>query len=124
MADISLKRTHALGLKGARTAADKMAERLAEKFALQASWSGHTLNFTGSGVNGTLVVTEIQIDLEVTLGFMLKMMKGPIDKAIHENLDKALKEGAAKPVTKPTAKTVDKPVSKTVAAKKPAAKKK
>lgn len=120
MADITLQRTHALGLKGARTAADKMAERLAEKFDLQASWSSNTLTFTRSGVNGTLQVTETHIDLEVTLGFMLKMMKGPIDKAIHENLDKALKEGAAKPA----AKASEKPVSKAPAAKKPVAKKK
>jgi hypothetical protein len=28
--------------------------------------------------------------LQVTLGFMLKMMKGPIEKAVHEQLDKVL----------------------------------
>jgi predicted Zn-dependent protease len=34
MADITLKRAHQLGLKGARAAADKMAEKLNEKFDL------------------------------------------------------------------------------------------
>ena len=42
MADIELNRTHHLGLKGARAAADKMAEKLGEKFDL----SGDCLLYT------------------------------------------------------------------------------
>jgi len=40
--------------------------------------------------------------LEVTLGFMLKMMKAPIEKAVHEQLEKVMNEApAAKSAAKP-----------------------
>lgn len=90
MADITLKRAHQLGLKGARAAADKMAEKLSEKFDLAGDWQGDTLHFQRPGVNGTLSITETQMNLEVSLGFMLKMMRGPIEQAVHEQLDKVL----------------------------------
>ena len=116
MADIELHRTHHLGLKGARAAADKMAERLDEKFDLTSEWKGDTLHFNRAGVNGRLVVTDHDMTLDVTLGFMLKMMKGPIEKAVHEQLDKVLD---AAPPAKAAAKTAPKR-----GAKKPAPKKK
>ncbi|MEP7154877.1 MAG: polyhydroxyalkanoic acid system family protein [Betaproteobacteria bacterium] len=128
MADISMKRTHHLGLKGARAAADKMADKLGEKFDLTGDWKGNTLSFTRPGVNGSLVVSETEMLLDVTLGFMLKMMKGPIEKAVHEQLDKVLDAAPAKPAAKvatPTAKTKPAPAAKPAStAKKPAAKKK
>jgi putative polyhydroxyalkanoate system protein len=115
MADISLNRKHQLGLKGAKAAADKMSVRLNEKFDLVCTWSGDTLNFQRPGVNGQMMVTETHMQLDVTLGFLLKAMKGPIEKAVIENLDGALATG--KPAA---AKTPAKP---TTAAKKPAPKK-
>ncbi len=134
MADISMKRTHELGLKGARVAADKMAEKLGEKFDLTGDWKGNTLHFNRPGVNGTLVVTDHDMQLEVTLGFMLKMMKGPIEKAVYEQLDKVLDAAkapaaaAAKaPPKTPAPKVAAKPAAKakvTATAKKPAARKK
>ncbi len=116
MADITLKRTHKLGLKGAKVAADKMADKLSEKFDLAGEWKGNVLNFSRSGVNGTLAISETEMALEVTLGFLLKAMKGPIEKAVNEQLDKVLTE--AKP-----AKVEKEPAAKTLA-QKPAAKKK
>lgn len=121
MADISLKREHQLGLKGAKAAADQMAERLNERFDLSGTWQGHVMNFSRPGVSGMLSITETTMSLEVTLGFLLKAMKGPIEKSVHEQLDKVLTDAKpAAPKTKPAAKSPDKPT----AAKKPAAKKK
>ena len=119
MADISHKRTHSLGLKGAHAAANKMADKLGEKFDLKGTWSGNTLNFARPGVAGILAISETEMTLEVTLGFMLKMMKGPIEQSVHEQLDKVLTD-AAKPEAKPVAKSAN--VAKVSAAKKPAAK--
>ena len=124
MADISVKRAHSLGLKGAHAAATKMADKLGEKFDLQGTWSGNTMNFSRPGVTGIVVVSESEFKLDVTLGFMLKMMKGPIEKSVHEQLDNVLKDAAA---PKATAKTAAKPAKIVVAAKatpKPATKKK
>ncbi|MBL8517962.1 MAG: polyhydroxyalkanoic acid system family protein [Betaproteobacteria bacterium] len=132
MADIALKRTHHLGLKGARAAAEKMAEKLGKQFNLSGDWTGNTLHFDRPGVNGSLTVSETDMQLAVTLGFLLKAMKGPIEKAVHEQLDKVLAEAPAprkaaeKPTPKPavkatakaTPKTAAKPQAKTTAKKK------
>ena len=123
MADISLKRTHALGLEGAHAAASKMVDRRGEKFDLKGSWSGNTLNFARPGVTGKLEVSAHDMKLEVSLGFMLKMMKGPIEQSVHEQLEKVLKDGAVKRAPKAAAKP-DTKSSKAPAAKKPIAKKK
>lgn len=123
MADIVLNRTHHLGLKGARAAADRMAKKLDEKFDLTSEWQGDHLHFHRPGVNGKLAVTDHDMKLDVTLGFMLKMMKGPIERAIHEQLDSVLDSAPAGSASK----TATKPSLKTVAStreKKPAARKK
>ena len=117
MADISLTRKHQLGLKGAKTAADNMSAKLNEKFDLICSWTGDTLHFQRSGVNGKMLVSETHMELEVTLGFLLKAMKSPIEKAVVENLDSALAN--AKPVTTAAAatKSPTKPAGKTATKK-------
>ncbi|MEO8101395.1 MAG: polyhydroxyalkanoic acid system family protein [Betaproteobacteria bacterium] len=123
MADIVLHRTHHLGLKGARAAADRMAVKLGEKFELSGEWDGNTLHFHRSGVNGRLAVTDHDMKLDITLGFMLKMMKGPIERAVHEQLDGVLDASPAP--AKAHTKTAAKPAVKAHAvAKKPATKKK
>ena len=127
MADISMMRSHHLGLKGARVAADKMAEKLGEKFDLAGDWNGNTLHFHRPGVNGMLTVTDHDMKLDVTLGFMLKMMKGPIERAVHEQLDNVLDAAPAKTPAKAPAKAAPRPAAKARApatTKKPAAKKK
>jgi len=106
MADIHLKRQHDLGAEGARKAADQMAERLGKEFGLSGKWKGNVLHFDRSGVHGTLAVTDHDMQLEVHFGFLLRMMKGPIEKAIHEQLDQVLTkapkstESVAKKATK------------------------
>lgn len=87
MADIDLKREHGLGLAAARKAADKMAEDLGRKFSLVGSWSGDTLHFDRPGVAGSLALTDKDLHLSVKLGFLLKAMRGPIERAVHEELD-------------------------------------
>ena len=87
MADIDLQRVHNLGLKAARVAADKMAEDLGEKFDLRGDWDGDVLNFHRPGVTGTLAITGKDLHLTVSLGFLLKAMKGSIERAVLHELD-------------------------------------
>ncbi len=116
MADITLKRAHQLGLKGARAAADKMIDKLDKQFDLTGKWQGDTLHFDRPGLSGRLAVSDSDMQLEVTLGFLLKAMKGPIERAVHEQLDKALAE--AKPATVATTKAAVKAPAKPTVRKK------
>jgi putative polyhydroxyalkanoate system protein len=95
MADIDLKRVHNLGMKAARHAADEMAADLGKKFGLAGGWTGNTLHFDRPGVTGTLVLTEKDLHLTVKLGFLLKALRGSIERAVHEELDRLFARKAA-----------------------------
>lgn len=101
MADIDIRRAHALGLAGARDAADRMSAHLARKFDLKGDWKGNTLHFERPGVNGSLAITDKDVHLSVALGFLLKAMRGSIQAAVEDELDKLFSAAAA---VKPAAK--------------------
>jgi len=92
MADIDIRRVHTLGLAGARVAADKMAEELGRKFDLRGAWKGNVLHFERPGVQGTLAIEEKALHLTVSLGFLLKAMKGSIERAVTGELDELFAE--------------------------------
>ena len=96
MPDIDLRRTHALGLEGARAAADKLAADLRKKFGLSGDWSGNTLRFARTGVEGVLEVAESSVHITATLGFLMKAMKPTIEKAIATELDRLVASAPAK----------------------------
>lgn len=87
MADIEIRRAHTLGLKGARAAADKVAGHLGSKFGLKGDWQGSVLKFERPGVSGSLAITDKDMNLSVSLGFLLKAMKGSIETAVRRELD-------------------------------------
>jgi putative polyhydroxyalkanoate system protein len=87
MADIDITRVHNLGLAAARAAAERMETQLGRKFDLKGSWTGNILNFQRPGVSGSLKITDKDLQLSVALGFLLKAMKGSIEKAVEHELD-------------------------------------
>jgi putative polyhydroxyalkanoate system protein len=94
MADINIQRKHALGLAKAKQVANKVAHDLEQKYELESSWEGNTLTFSRAGVQGELSVTKDSMNCEVTLGFLFKAFKGPIQGEMEKNFDKLLKAKA------------------------------
>jgi putative polyhydroxyalkanoate system protein len=98
MADIEMRRTHGMGLPAARRAAEQMAADLGKRFDVRAAWQGDTLRFERPGVAGHVTLTEKDLHLAISLGFLLKAMKPSIEKLIHEELDSLFhKAPAARP---------------------------
>jgi putative polyhydroxyalkanoate system protein len=116
VADIEIHRVHNLGLKAARTAADRMAETLGRKFDLKGDWSGNVLKFERPGVSGSLAITDQDLNLSVALGFLLKAMKGSIQRSIEEELDSLFARAKAVSPAAATAKAPPKPTAKKPAA--------
>ena len=106
MADISIKRAHHSSLAEAKKMAEKIAAKLEKDYQLKSSWVGDVLNFTRSGVNGTLGVTAKELKIDVKLGFLMAAFKGPIGDAIEKNLDSLIKPPApeASAAKKPSVK--------------------
>ena len=107
MADIDLHRVHDLGLEKARALAEKMAGDLGRKFGLQGDWEGNVLRFARPGLNGSLAVTAKDLRLSVTLGLLMKAMKGSIERAVALEIDGVFAAAAAEPA--PRAKAGAKP---------------
>jgi putative polyhydroxyalkanoate system protein len=87
---MNIRRSHQLGVEEARSRANEIAEHLDRQFSLTSRWQGDRLLVSGNGVNGHLVVAEESIELEVRLGFALKLMEGPIRSAIESTIDEHL----------------------------------
>ncbi len=112
MADIHIQRSHQLGLSGARKLAWAWAEQAERDFDMQCSYEEAArgdedacdqVQFTRSGVNGTLRVTEEHFELNATLGFLLGAFKDRIQAEIVKNLDSLLagkSSGGKKPAPK------------------------
>jgi putative polyhydroxyalkanoate system protein len=96
----------------------KWAELVEEKFDMECSVlegeTSDTVEFTRSGVNGTLIVAADHFDLHAKLGFLLGAFSKTIETQIEQNLDELLGAAAAKSGSKAATKTA----SKTAAPKK------
>ncbi len=100
MPDIKISRQHTLGLVEARKVAYKWAEDSQTKLDMECTYeegkSADEVQFTRSGVNGTLKVTATGFDLHAKLGFLLGAFKGKIESEIEKNLDTLLAQSAEK----------------------------
>ncbi|MDP2263021.1 MAG: polyhydroxyalkanoic acid system family protein [Hydrogenophaga sp.] len=94
MADIHIRRDHHLGLSGARKVAWQWAEQAEADFDMSCTYEeGDTLDevqFSRSGVNGTLRVSANHFELDARLGFLLGAFKDRIEGEIVKNLDQLL----------------------------------
>jgi putative polyhydroxyalkanoate system protein len=92
MADIEFVKPHSLTVANAKALVQKTAHALAAEYGLSSEWHGNTLHFHRSGVDGRMHVTDSEIRLRVTLGFLLKAFKGAFVDHIERNFDRLLAE--------------------------------
>lgn len=90
MSRITVERTHSLGLATAREKAEALAQRLASEYDVKYRWSGDTLEFKRSGVDGSIAVGGDSVRVELKLGLLLSALGGTIKREIEETLDKHL----------------------------------
>jgi putative polyhydroxyalkanoate system protein len=100
MPDIRIHRDHQLGLAKARKVAWEWAEQVEAQFDMACTViegeTSDTVEFTRSGVKGTLIVAADHFDLEAKLGFLLGAFSKTIEAEIEKNLDALLGGAAAK----------------------------
>ncbi len=99
MPDIHIHRDHSLGLAKARKVAWDWAEQAESKFDMECTVlegeTSDTVEFTRSGVSGTLIVAPDHFDLNAKLGFLLGAFSKTIEGEIQKNLDALLAKGSA-----------------------------
>lgn len=113
MPDIHIHREHRLGLAQARKIAWQWAEEVEANFDMACTViegeDSDTVEFTRTGVNGTLVVAADHFDLNARLGFLLGAFSRRIESEIEKNLDELLARSEAE--AKPAAKAKKKPAA-------------
>jgi len=105
MSDIKFVKPHSLPIAKAKAQVQKAADGLAAKNDLSSEWHGNTLRFHRSGVDGQVSVTDSEIRLDVTLGFLLKPLKGTFVRHIERNFDKVFTPERRAKAKKPARKT-------------------
>jgi putative polyhydroxyalkanoate system protein len=88
MATIDIHYPHKRSMKDARAAVEHVAERMAEKFGIRHDWNGDDLDFSGSGVKGSIVLGKSDVHVNATLGFLLSAFKGSIESEILRYLER------------------------------------
>ena len=102
MADIHIERDHQLGMGGARKLAWRWAEQAENDFDMSCTYEEGAecdeVQFSRSGVSGTLKVSADRFELDARLGFLLGAFKDRIEGEIVKNLDELL--AAKKPAAR------------------------
>lgn len=88
MTAISIVQPHALTPDHAKTAAQKVADRLAGEYGLACRWDGDVLRFERSGVTGALTLQPQQAHMSIKLGFPMSAFAGAIQAKVAENMKK------------------------------------
>lgn len=87
MAAIDIVHAHTLTPAKARKAVEDVARKLSERFEMQYRWEGDVLHFQRSGVDGHIALEPKQLHVTAQLGFLLSMMKDPVESEIRRVLD-------------------------------------
>jgi putative polyhydroxyalkanoate system protein len=79
---IDIHAHHALSHEDALAAADELSCDLSEKFGIDYGWEGEVIHFERPGVHGSITVQEKELRIQAELGFLLLMLKAPIEQEI------------------------------------------
>jgi putative polyhydroxyalkanoate system protein len=79
---IDIHARHALSHDEALAAADELSRDLSEKFGIDYGWQDEVIHFERPGVHGSITVREEELRIQAELGFLLMMLKAPIEEEI------------------------------------------
>lgn len=82
MSTIDIHARHALNHDEARQAAEALSQDLSRKFDIDYRWEGDSIHFQRPGVHGEIIVAESELTIQAHLGFMLMMLRNPIEQEV------------------------------------------
>lgn len=84
---MKIRRQHTLGVEEAKRRVDQVADELGGKLNLTSRWEGDHLRVNGRGVSGRIIVEGDNVEVHVTLGLAMLMLREPIRASIEESID-------------------------------------
>lgn len=92
MSDVVIKKSHSLGVDGAKEKIGAF-EELLNKYRVKIIWSGNKGTLKGTGVSGDVALSDTEIGITIKLGFLAKAAGVKPDKlkgSIEKRLDAAI----------------------------------
>lgn len=86
MPNIDIEQAHHMDLAQARATVQDIAAAMHDKLGVTHDWQGDVLHFAGTGVNGTIAVTERNVRVAARLGLLLGPLKERIEQDIRQRL--------------------------------------
>jgi len=90
MTTLRIQHPHHLPRERLRAHLDELAQTLKRELDLDYRWEGDRLLFQRSGASGHLEVDDEQVTLELTLGLLLRPLKGHIEDKVRDYLRREL----------------------------------
>lgn len=90
MAHIHIKHQHNLSRDQARALVEDIARDLKKELKAEYSMEGDSLRFQRSGASGSIELGEGFVEVNVSLGLLLRPMKGAIENSIRQRIVTAL----------------------------------
>ena len=90
MSEINFERDHALSREEVRRRFAEVEQKLNERYGVKLAWRGDTADVKGSGVTGTIEVTDAKVSIRLKLGLMVRPLAGKIREAMEKQIDRAL----------------------------------
>lgn len=84
---IDIHAFHALTREAAHKAAEELSQDLSRKFGIDYRWEGDHIHFQRPGVHGQILVSSRELHIRAYLGFMLMMLKTPIEQEVVRYLE-------------------------------------
>ncbi|MFM7204998.1 MAG: polyhydroxyalkanoic acid system family protein [Myxococcota bacterium] len=91
MAKINLKHAHNLDRASAKQKVQELFDAFSSRFGIKTRWDGDTIVLSGSGFDGSAVVGDKDVDVNVNLGMMVSAFKGQVESGLKAELEKRLK---------------------------------
>jgi putative polyhydroxyalkanoate system protein len=88
MADITLTRSHSLGLADGRDAVERVAQQLEDDLGVRYEWEDDTLHFDGQGADGHIEVQEENVRIAINLSTFLQPLRGQVETEAEKYLDR------------------------------------
>ena len=88
MPDIELVKPHSLPIAKAKALVQKAVDELASEHDLSSEWNRNTLHVHRSGVDGQMQVTDSEIRVDISLGFLLKPFKAKLVDHIERTFER------------------------------------
>ena len=92
MSAIRLSYPHELDVTSRNRVLGQLSDYLTEVLGADVSASGWTLQFSGRGFAGTVSMAPRHVEGEITLGLLMRPLKGVIEREIEAGLRQYLQE--------------------------------